>query len=211
MTFERSSDEWLVNRSERALERILQGIDVPKEIVTGLAQVKYSNAIQITDDLYKANIEPLALVLADSLTAVYLRPVLLARGFDEADVDRVTIWYDPSEIVTRPNAAEDATQGFDRYLLSPSAWRRENGFGENDAPTEADLALMLLFSKGQLPEDVTASLLTLALPKVLGEEREKAVDNSVVPFPKSARDLLAPQKSSETAEISQAARGENIR
>src|SRR6478752_2401208 len=99
-TFERSSDEWLVNRAERALERILQGIDVPKEVVTGLANVKYSNAVQISEDLYKANIEPLALVLSDSLTAVYLRPVLKANGWEDKDINRVVIWYDPSEIVT---------------------------------------------------------------------------------------------------------------
>lgn len=189
-TFERSSDEWLVNRSERALERILQGLDIPKEVVTGLANVKYANAIVIDENLYRANIEPLCLMLADSLTAAYLRPVLRAEGFDEADLNRVTVWYDPSEIVTRPNASEEATQGYDRFLLSPGTWRREHGFSDSDAPSESELAFMLLTAKGSLPDDVTANLLQVALPEVLGQKREENLDNSVVPFPQRARELL---------------------
>jgi len=191
-TFERSSDEWLVNRAERALERILQGIDVPKEVVTGLANVKYSNAVQISEDLYKANIEPLALVLSDSLTAVYLRPVLKANGWEDKDINRVVIWYDPSEIVTRPNAAQDASDGFDRYLISPDSWRRAHGFSDADAPSEEELALMLLETKGQLPPEVTTALLNVALPSILGQQRDEALDNSVVPFPSAARNILSP-------------------
>jgi hypothetical protein len=139
ITFERGSDDWLVNRTERALERILQGIDVPKEVVTGLANVKYSNALVIDENLYKANIEPLALVLVDALTEVFLRPMLRAKGYSEADLNRIIVWYDPSEIVTRPNQAEDASDGYDRMVLGPHAWRREHGFGDDDAPTEAEL------------------------------------------------------------------------
>ena len=207
-TFERSSDDWLVNRAERALERILQGLDIPKEVVTGLANVKYANAIVIDENLYRANIEPLCLMLADSLTQAYLKPVLRAMNqFDEADLDRITVWYDPSEIVTRPSKDQDATEGFDRYLLSPGAWRREHGFADTDAPSEAELAFMLLTSKGVLPEDVTASLLNVVLPTVLGGVREQAMDNSVVPFPQKARDLLAVQ-GQKADQVGDAAQGQ---
>ena len=50
--FERSFDPALAERSDRVLERILQGLDVPKDVVTGLANVKYSNALQIDETLY---------------------------------------------------------------------------------------------------------------------------------------------------------------
>lgn len=210
ITFERSSDEWLVNRSERALERILQGLDVPKEIVTGLAQVKYANAIVIDENLYRANIEPLCLMLADSLTQVYLRPVLRARGVPEADLQRVCVWYDPSEIVTRPNQAQDATDGFDRYIVSPATWRREHGFSDTDAPTEAELAFMLLTQKGVLPDEVTSSLLQVVLPDTLGKKREENISNSVIPFPTSAQKLLAPP-GDKADQVKDAAVGENAR
>jgi transcriptional regulator with XRE-family HTH domain len=39
--FERSFDAELAKRSDRVLERILQGLDIPKDVVTGLASVKY--------------------------------------------------------------------------------------------------------------------------------------------------------------------------
>ena len=190
ITFERQSDQWLAERADRALDRILQGIDVPKEIVTGLANVKYSNAIQIDEDLYKTNIEPLALMFVDALTDIYLRPVLRARGVPQDDVNRVCVWYDPAEIVTRPNQSDEATQGYDRFLLSGSAWRKTHGFTDTDAPDEKELAMQLLFSKGTLPEDVTNSLLRVAFPKVMGEQRAANLANRDVPFPDSAAQML---------------------
>lgn len=192
--FERSSDQWLSERSERALERILQGIEMPKEIVTGLQNVKYANAMVIDEDFWKSNIEPLALVLCDALTEIYLRPTLKAENFAEEDIARVAVWYDPSEIVTRPNHAEDATNGFDRKLLSGEAWRREHGFSELDAPDEKELAMQLLLEKGSLPEDVTATLLQMAFPTLLGRQREENLAGQPIPFPESAESMLKTQE-----------------
>jgi hypothetical protein len=90
--FERSFDPALAERSDRVLERILQGLDVPKDVITGLANVKYSNAMQIDESLYKSHIEPLMLLIADALTVVYLRPYLVANGFAQADVERLVVW-----------------------------------------------------------------------------------------------------------------------
>lgn len=207
ITFQRSSDEWLVNRLERTLERILQGLDIPKEIVTGLANVKYSNAIVIDENLYRANIEPLCLAFVDAITTAYLHPVLRAQGFDEPDIVRVRVWYDPSEIITRPSQAQDASDGYDKMLLSPSAWRREHGFADTDAPTEADLAFMLLVAKATLPEETTQALLMAALPKTLGKQREEAIKDNVVPFPQSAKNLLDPGESA--SQVQNAATGGN--
>jgi hypothetical protein len=164
VTFERKTDEWLVKRAENALDRILQGIDVPKEIIKGMAAVKYSNAVVIDENLYKANIEPLALVLADSLTSVYLWPVLKAKGYTDDQLKELVIWYDPSEIVTRPNSAQSANDGFDRGVLSPKAWRREHGFSESDAPDESDLVWKLMADVSRLPENV----LTAMAEKIFG-------------------------------------------
>lgn len=162
VTFERSSDEWLVKRAESALDRILQGIDIPKEIVTGLQAVKYSNAIVISEDLYKANIEPLALAFVDALTKVFLRAIL-GSIFKTDDLQKIVIWYDPSEIVTRPNSAQSATEGVDRFVLSPAAWRTANGYTETDAPNSEDLAVMLLNKVTMVPESVMMQVLAKLL------------------------------------------------
>jgi hypothetical protein len=170
VTFERATDEWLVRRAEVALDRILQGIDVPKEIVKGMAAVKYSNAVVIDENLYKANIEPLALVLADSLTSVYLWPVLKAKGWKDAELRELVIWYDPSEIVTRPNSAESANQGVDRGLLSPTAWRREHGYAESDAPTEEEMLWTLFAQSTSLPDNIVQAMAKKLFGKMLDIE-----------------------------------------
>jgi hypothetical protein len=193
ITFERSSDEWLVRQAEKALDRVLQGIDIPKEIVTGMEAVKFSNAVVITEDLFRSNIEPLALAFVDSLTDVYLRAELKSSrfGYKDEDLANLVVWYDPSEIVTRPNSADEATQGVDRLLLSPAAWRREHGYAESDAPNEAQLSAMLLQKMTALPDTVILHLLKQALPGVLADLDENAVtttqqapnDPNVVRFP----------------------------
>ena len=49
INFERTFDPSLVQRADRVLDRILQGLDLPKDIVSGLANVRYSNAIDIEE------------------------------------------------------------------------------------------------------------------------------------------------------------------
>ncbi len=200
--FERSFDPSLALRADRVLERILQGLDVPKDIVTGLANVKYSNALQIDESLYKAHIEPLMLLIADALTIVYFRPYLMANGFDEAEVDRLCIWYDPSAVSTRNDRAADADSGYDRMTVSSSTWRRSHGFSDADAPNATEMALRMLFEKGAITPEMTESLLGAVAPDVIKVMRAAQQANSVAPVPTEVQQLLNTpgEDSSATAE-----------
>lgn len=191
VTFERQSDSWLADRIEKVLDRILQGIDMPKEIVSGLQNVKYSNAVVIDDGMFKANVEPLALNFVDALTTVYLHPMLRADGFTEDDISQVVIWYDPTEIVTRPNSADEATEGWDRGILSNAAWRREHGYSESDAASEEERAALLLRNLSVIPEPVLVELLRNAFPTLLGDvevppRAPATTGQNVVQFPGQA-------------------------
>lgn len=188
--FERSFDPALAQRADRVLERILQGLDVPKDIVTGLANVKYSNALQIDESLYKAHIEPLMLLIADALTVVYLRPYLLASGFDEAAVSRLVVWYDPSQVATRNDRAADADSGFDRMAVSFEAWRRAHGFNENDAPRPDEVALRMMMDKGAISPELTEAMLTAIAPEVVNAARQASQANSVAPIPPEVQQIL---------------------
>lgn len=192
ISFAREADQWLVQRADRVLERIMQGIDVPKDLVTGLANVKYSNAVVIDESMYKSHIEPLALLLCDSLTTMFLRPAIKAMFPDLSpdSLEKLCIWYDPSEVVSRPDPASSANEGYDRYALSGAAWRRSHGFSNTDAPTEAELALRLAVEKTTIPPDLAAALVKAAVPHVFEREREANIAAMPVPFPDSARDLL---------------------
>jgi hypothetical protein len=176
IAIKRETDQFLVGRADRVLERILQGLDVPKDIVTGLANVKYSNAIQIDESMYKAHVEPMALMICDAVTDIILHPSvrmrLAAEGKDgNADLSQVVVWYDPSEVVTRPNRSADAQAGYDSYLLSGAAWRDAHGFADTDAPDEEEVAFRLAVEKATIPEEMAVALFKKLLPDLMGEAR----------------------------------------
>ena len=188
--FERSFDPALAQRSDRVLERIMQGIDIPKDVITGLANVKYSNAVQIDETLYKTHIEPLMLLIADALTVVYLRPYLEANGFDPADVDRIVVWYDPSAISTRNDRAADADSGFDRGAISLETWRHAHGFSGADAPTPEELAIRMIYEKGAITPELTEAVLAAIAPEMMDKVKSAQQEASVGPLPPNVVEAL---------------------
>jgi hypothetical protein len=197
--FERSFDDSLVTRADRVLERIMQGLDVPKDVVTGLANVKYSNALQIDEALYKAHIEPLMLLIADALTVVYLRPYLISVGYSETEVKRIHIWYDPSQVATRNDRATDADSGFDKMAVSFDTWRRAHGFSDQDAPTPTELAMRLVVSKGAITPELTESLLAAVAPEIMDKIRGMDQATAVGPIPPEIDQLLSGEVPAEGA------------
>jgi len=138
-----------------------------------------SNAIQIDESLYKAHVEPLALMLCDAFTDIVLHPTLrawLAANNQDAnqDLSSIVVWYDPSEVVTRPNRSEDANAGYDKYLLSGSSWRDAHGFSDTDAPDQHELAFRMAVEKAQVPAEMATVLLNKLLPDLTTDARGAA-------------------------------------
>jgi hypothetical protein len=200
--FERSFDASLVARADRVLERIMQGLDVPKDVVTGLANVKYSNALQIDEALYKAHIEPLMLLIADALTVVYLRPYLIANGYDKDEVSRIQVWYDPSQVATRNDRAADADMGFDKMAVSYNTWRRAHGFSEADAPSPEELALRLVITKGMITPELTQSMLEAVAPELKDIINAASQANNPAPMTPEIQQILEGGPASPTPEPS---------
>jgi hypothetical protein len=188
--FERSFDPALVVRADRVLERIMQGIDVPKDVVTGLANVKYANAVQIDESLYRAHIEPLALLLCDALTVIYLRPALRAAGIAPSELHRYVIWYDPSEVTTRPNRSEDANSGYEKTVLSGAAWRRAHGFTDEDAPDPTEIAVRMLVDRGPITPELAEALLNVIAPDVMSQVRAHSQASNPAPLPPDVAQAL---------------------
>jgi hypothetical protein len=200
--FDRSFDPALAERADRLLERILQGIDVPKDVVTGLANVKYSNAVQINESLYKSHIEPMAVLICDAFTTAYLRPALVAAGMTQEDADQYIIWYDPSDIITRPDHAEDANIGYDKYLISAAAWRSAHNFDETDAPDSEEVIKRMMVEKGQLLPDYVQALIEHYNPDLASAMRgeQQASAQSPVP-PEVSQALGVPPSQSSTPPV----------
>lgn len=168
-SFERNMDNMFSNRADRALERMIAGLDLPKEAVTGLAELKYANSIQVEENLYKAHIEPLVLSLCDNLTAVFLKPILRSHGYTDEQIQNITMWYDPSAITAKPDRASAASEGYDKKIISASAWRRAHDFSESDAPTSEETIERLALERGVLNESVTDMALRSIAPEMVEE------------------------------------------
>jgi hypothetical protein len=179
--FERKSDEFIVARAASVLDRILTSIDVPKDVVNGLANVKYSNAIQIDENMYKAHVEPFALVACDAFTDIVLHPALRKAGMDSDSIEQFVVWYDPSEVVVRPNRSDDADKGYDKGLLSGAAWRDAHGFSDTDAPGEDELAFRLAFDKAVVPPELATVLFNAVLPELTKAARAGVADGRIPP------------------------------
>jgi hypothetical protein len=163
----RPFDEQAVKLREDALDRLLNGLDIPKDLVTGFQNVRYSNAQQISENLYKAHVEPAAVLACEALTVTRLRPALIARGIEPDKVARCTIWYDASEVVAPANRSEDADSGWDRILISDQSWRRDHGYSEADAPDDEEVTRRLA-QKSPLAPESAIQMLSVLMP-VVGE------------------------------------------
>lgn len=169
------ADPQHVERADKVMDRILAGLDIPKDVVAGIGDAKYANAMVIEETLFKSHVEPLVLMIVDSLTVVFLRPVLRAMGFEEDLINSLVIWYDPAAITAKPSKAEAANIGYNQGTLSATAWRRENGFSEADAPSEAEVGARIAVDRGVLSEPVTEALFRLMIPTVMNTLRSEAV------------------------------------
>ena len=186
------TDPNLAAAAQKLLERILQGIDIPKDVVKGLADVKFANAIVIDDDLYRAHIEPLILLIVDTLTAVYLRPQLM-KGLSEADskiADRIVCWADTSSIVTRPDKSQAANEGWDRKLLSGEAWRRSRGFSETDAPDPEEMVQRVAIERAPISPEMGTVMIQSLNPDFFDQAAKAGAEESGIPDDVSS--LLAP-------------------
>lgn len=205
---DRKFDETSANRADKVLDRILGGLDIPKEIVQGIADAKYANAVQVEETLYKAHIEPMVLLLCDALTEAFLHPMLKALGWKESDYENIVIWYDPSAITAKPSKAEAASVGYDKKILSAQAWRRANGFSESDAPTELEVVQRLGVERGIIPEPINNAILATLVPDLMKQVQQQqqaaSPDGGAVAQQISAQEPTAPAQKSEeppTSEI----------
>jgi hypothetical protein len=140
------------------------------------------------------------LLIADALTIVYLRPYLLANGFTEPEVDRIVVWYDPSQVATRNDRAADADSGFDKMAVSYETWRRAHGFSEAEAPSPTEITLRMLIEKGAITPELTEAMLGVVAPDVMEKIRGAAQAASPAPVPEDALQALQGEPPAEGGE-----------
>jgi hypothetical protein len=173
ITFDRQIDGHHELRSDRLLDRILSGLDVPKDVAAGMSNVKYANAIVIEEQLYKAHIEPLILLIVDCLTIGFLRPALLKKGWDPEIVSRAVVWYDPSEITAKPSKAEAAVTLYGLKIISAEAVLRANGFSPEDYPSDLERVQRMAEERAIISDAMSETLLNSFVPDDLKNQAKQ--------------------------------------
>lgn len=177
----RKVDDAMVSLQENYLQRILDGLDIPKDMVSGMEGVRYSNALAVNDNYYKGHIEPLIVLISDILTYAYLRPMLHKSGVSPEVLERFVVWYNPAAIVTRPDRSTSADTGYTKKLISGAAWRRAHGYSEHDAPDEDELLRQLALERAVIPPDMSPALIESINPAFFAKARQAGQEDAGIP------------------------------
>lgn len=150
---------------------VATGLDVPREVVEGAADMNHWSMWQVDDNTFRHHLEPHAITLCDMLTAGYFRERLISQGVPPEYVRRLVIWYDPTELVTHPDQTKDALDLYDRHAISLAALRAKTGFSEEDAPGGVEILLRLLSNMRTPPANIVMAAVhavdpTLTIPPI---------------------------------------------
>lgn len=133
---------------EEARARLADGLDWPREIVTGKGNMTHWNANNIDADYLQRHVQPTGNFAADFSTAAYLRPriaYLLDRG-EIGDVNPLDYrWrFDISPVSGQVDSSNGATEAFAADVYAEDAWLRDLGLDPIDkASPEERLNRML--------------------------------------------------------------------
>lgn len=195
----KNSDQMYTKNIEFKLDRILTALDIPKSVASSMSDLKYNNASVVEDSLYRNHVEPLILMICDALTTAFLHPALRANGVPEDIVQNLVVWYDPSALTMKTNKAEASDFGIEHNIISSSAWRREHGFPETDAPEEEQLLMKMIMATGALPPETQTLVIQQLFPTMMGKTREEALGVSEPESADALTDILQSDPNSEQA------------
>jgi hypothetical protein len=183
VTFWTEVDANVKEMREAAVKRLALGMDIPPEVLLGMAETNHWNAWLVDEASVKAHTEPRLAVVANAITTAYLRPAL-TKQVD--DLTTIGVVGDTSNIRLRPNRSKEALELWDRGELGSEALLRETGFEPEDRPDKREFQEWLLrkIALGSTsPEQTQAAIVALGtdLPIVTevipGEVNKPMPDN----------------------------------
>lgn len=142
LTFSTALDSGARDLRDEAIRRLALAQDAPPELLLGSGAMNHWGAWLTREDTVTTHIEPVLALICDALTSQYLRPVLLSAGLGEAEVRTLSVGYDVSALVARPNRSEEALNLHRAGAVSDEALREASGFDDSDAKPLDERALM---------------------------------------------------------------------
>jgi hypothetical protein len=143
LTFSTPFDDRVMDLLDQAIKRLALGLDIPPEVLTGTGGMNHWGAWQVAEEAITLHIEPLSETVVHALTIGFLEAALTAEGYDPREA---MIWYDTSDLRTKPDKTASALEAYDRNELSADALLREMGFSPEDAPDDEERRRNVLLS-----------------------------------------------------------------
>lgn len=134
-------DDKIIEKRESARRRLAGIINVPTELLFEAGSINHWGLWQLEESGVKTYITPDVELIVSALTTGYLRPRLTTMGEDPS---KWVVWYDASEIISRPDASENVFKAYDRLEITGRAVRRTIGVDEDDKPTTSEIQEMAL-------------------------------------------------------------------
>lgn len=160
--FERETSNDLIGKLDRYLTRMATSLDIPAEILTGLADTNHWTAWLIDASSFRHHIEPSIRIMADSHTQGMLRPALKALGYPPDQVDQLRTWYAADNITENPNRRQDALDARDRGVLSDAAFLKALGFSDTEGASREEQIIMAAMRSGLDPATAARILVEVA-------------------------------------------------
>lgn len=134
----------LIAKRDAAVIKLAHGMDFPPEIITGIGDSNHWTGFVVNDATIKNHLEPRCENFADAVTAAYLRTVCLAAGCPAAEVARLCVWFDATELSQPADPMANAKELWDRNAISNQELRRAAGYEEKDAPDDKEWLIRML-------------------------------------------------------------------
>lgn len=165
ITLERPMDGVMAAQRQELRQTIAVGLDLPVEIITGLASSNHWSAWLIDEATFKAHLEPRIVAICDALTVGLLRVALITgHGWTEDRAALVSVWYDASRLVAKPNRENAANDAHDRLVISDQAYAEARGFTTDDMPDEDEIVRRIAAKRSQFDGALSEPFLRTLMP-----------------------------------------------
>lgn len=144
---------------QSAVRRLALGLDLPADVLLGLGDSNHWSAWQVADEAITMHVEPLAETCCHALTVGFLRAALKAENLPE---DTAIVWYDSSDLSTRPDLSAAAGEAHARRKISDDAYLGYLGLDASDKPDPLEERRRILIDLAIANPAMAGELLDLA-------------------------------------------------
>lgn len=188
-------DKTIISAREAAITRLGKQLAVPSGVVEGVEDRNHWNAWVEKEDAVEAHLGPDATTIVNGLTEVYLEPMLLAANLSLTDEkgDKYIIWYDLSDLIAKPDNAENAEKASKSGDLKQEVYLETLHFSKDDAPNPEEFKQIALRRLAIEGKPVPDSL------KLLYPDLQKELEKIIPPPPEVAAPGTGPQPGQRAA------------